>query len=57
MADTSQVENGSDYGSDILTDLESEMFSSTTLKKTDQTLPIAGRTRNIETRRGEVSKL
>ena len=41
-----QVENGSDYGSDIPTGLESEMFRSMTSEKTDQTLPVAGRTRN-----------
>lgn len=57
MADTSQVEDGSDYRSDILTNLGSEIFRSTTSKKTDQTLPIARKTRNIGTRRGEVLKV
>lgn len=57
MADTGQNESGSDYGSDVLTDFESEMFRSTTSKTTNKTLPVAGRTHNIRTRRGEVSKV
>ena len=57
MADTSQSESGSDYGSDVLTDFESEMFRSTTSKITNKTLSVARRTRNVKTRRGEVSKV
>ena len=57
MADTGQSESGSDYRSDILTDFESEMFRSTTSKTTNETLLVAGRTRNVRTRRGEVSKV
>ena len=57
MADTGQSESGSDYGSDVLTDFESEMFRSTTSKTTNKTLPVAGRTRNVRTCRGEVSKV
>ncbi len=56
MADKGQSESGSDYGSDVLTDFESEMFRSKTSKTTNKTLPVAGRTRNDRTRRGEVSK-
>ena len=43
-----------DYGSDILTDLGSDMFQSTTPKVSRKS--IAGRTRNIKTRRGERPK-
>ena len=57
MADTGQSESGSDYGSDVLTDFESEMFRSTTSKTTNKTLPVAGRTRNVRTRQGEVLKV
>ncbi len=57
MADTGQSENGSDYRSDVLTNFESEMFRSTTSKTTNKTLSVAGRTRNVRTRRGEVSKV
>ena len=57
MADTGQNESGSDYGSDVLIDFESEMFRSTTSKTTNKTLPVAGRTRIVRTRWGEVSKV
>ncbi len=57
MADTGERESGSDYGSDAFTDFESEMFCSTTSKTTNKTLPVAGRTRNVRTRRGEVLKM
>ncbi len=57
MADTGQNESSSDYGSDVLTDFESRMFRSTTSKATNKTLPVAGRTRDVRTRRGDVSKV
>lgn len=53
---TSQFES-SDYGSDVLTGFESEMFRNTTSKTTNKTLPVAGRTRNVRTRRGKMSKV
>ncbi len=56
MADKGQSESGSDYKNDVLIDFESEMFRSKTSKTTNKTLPVAGRTRNDRTRRGEVSK-
>ncbi len=57
MTDTSQSESGSDNGSDVFTNFESEMFRSTTSKTTNKTLPDAGRTGNVRTRRGDVSKV
>ncbi len=57
MADTGQSGSGSDYGTDVLTDFEWEMFHSTTSKTTNKTLPVAGRTRNVRTRQSEVSKV
>lgn len=56
MAGTSQVDGGSDYGSDFLTELGSEIFYSITSKVSQKSIPIAGCTRNIETRRGERPK-
>ncbi len=56
MTDTGQSGSGSHYGSDVLTNFESEMFRCTTSKTTNKTLPVARRTRNVRTRRGEVSK-
>ncbi len=57
MADTGQSESGSDYGSDVLTHFESETLCSTTSKTTNKTLPVAGRTHNVRTRLGKVSKV
>ena len=57
MANTSRTEARSDYGSDVLTDFESDMFGSTTSKITDKSLPVAGRTRNVKTRRGEIARV
>ena len=57
MADTGQSESSSYYRSDILNNFELKMFRSTTSKTTNKTLPVAGRTRNVRTRRGEVSKV
>ena len=56
MAETSFIGDGSDYGSDVLIDFESEMFRSTTSKTTDKSIPVAGRTRNVGTRRGEIAR-
>ncbi len=57
MADTGQSKSGSESGSDVFTDFESEMFCSTTSKTINKTLPVAGRTHNVKTRQGEVSKV
>ncbi len=57
MADTGQSGSDSDYWSDVLTDFKSKMFRSTTSKTSNKTLPVAGRTRNVRTRQGEVSKV
>ena len=57
MVDTGQSQSDSDNGGDILTDFESEMFRSTTSKTTNKALPVAGRTRDVRTRRGELSKV
>ncbi len=51
------IESVSDYGSDVLTDFESEVFCSTISKTTNKTLSVVRRTRNIKTRQGEVSKM
>ena len=56
MADTSHVNTGSDYRSDILTDLRSEGLQSTTSKVSRKSIPVAGRTPDIKTRRGESPK-
>ena len=56
MAETSSIRDGSDYGSDVLTDFESEMFCGTTSKTTDKSTPLAGTTRNVATRQGEIAK-
>ncbi len=57
MADTGQSESGSDDGCDVFTDFESKMFRSTTSKTIYKTLPVAGRTSNVRTRWGTVSKM
>ena len=57
MVDIGQIESGSDYGSDVLTDCESKMFRSTTSKATNKTLPVVRRTRNTRYRRSEISKV
>lgn len=54
MVDTGQNESVRDYGSDVPTDFESEMFRSTTSKAINKSLPATGRTRNVGNRRGEV---
>lgn len=47
---TLSIRDGSDYGSDVPTDFELEMFCNTTSKTTDKSIFVAGRTQNVETR-------
>lgn len=57
MAEASSIRDGSYYGSDVPTDFESELFCSTTSKTTDKSIPVAGRTRNVGTRQGEIARI
>ncbi len=45
-----------DYGSDLLTDFESDMFCSTS-KITNKSVSVAKRTRNFKTSRGEIARV
>lgn len=53
MAGTNQVENGSDYESNLVTDLGSDMFGSFTSKVSRKSILVD---RNIQTQQGEKRK-
>ncbi len=55
MLSTDEDDHGSDYGSDVLTNLDSDIFQSTAsqapTKKTNKTVSVALRTQNVATKR------
>lgn len=57
MAETSPIQDGSDYGSDVLSDFESEIFRNVTSPSTEKSIPVAGRTQNVTTRRGKIEQV
>lgn len=58
MPSTDEDDHGSDYGSDVLTNLDSDIFQSTAsqapTEKTNKTVPVALKTRNVATKRVKI---
>ena len=57
MANSPCIGAWSEYGSDLLTDFESDMFGSISSKITNKSVPVAKRTRNFKTRQGEIARV
>ncbi len=58
MSPADMRRHGSDYGSDVLTNLDFDIFESSASQafseKTDRTVPVASKTGNITTRREKI---
>ncbi len=58
MPSTDEDDNGSDYGSDVLTNLNSDIFQSTAsqapTEKTNKIFPVALRTQNVATKKVKI---
>ncbi len=58
MPSTDKDDHGNDYGSDVLTSLDSDIFQSTAsqapIEKTNTTVPVALGTRNVAAKRVKI---